>query len=108
MGEDNLSTLHKWKNAEELVKRYPLIVYPRLNPGRKTAGGLMRFSAIGLSHGGKGTGDGDIRDIYPECHQGRKGCFMVRACTGMEIHHARCISMNNLRCAIVDFRLRLH
>jgi len=29
MGEDNLYTLHKWKNGEELVKRYPLIVYPR-------------------------------------------------------------------------------
>jgi len=37
MGEDNLNTLHKWKNAAELVKRYPLIVYPRLNPGRKSS-----------------------------------------------------------------------
>lgn len=31
MGEDNLYTLHKWKNAEELVKKYPVIVYPRPN-----------------------------------------------------------------------------
>jgi len=37
MGEDNLNTLHKWKNAAELVKRYPLIVYPRLNPGKKSS-----------------------------------------------------------------------
>jgi nicotinate-nucleotide adenylyltransferase len=29
MGEDNLYTLHKWKNAEELVRRYPVYVYPR-------------------------------------------------------------------------------
>jgi nicotinate-nucleotide adenylyltransferase len=29
MGEDNLYTLHKWKNAEELVKNYPIYVYPR-------------------------------------------------------------------------------
>jgi nicotinate-nucleotide adenylyltransferase len=29
MGEDNLHTLHKWKNAEELVKKYPIYVYPR-------------------------------------------------------------------------------
>jgi nicotinate-nucleotide adenylyltransferase len=29
MGEDNLLTLHKWKNAEELVKKYPIYVYPR-------------------------------------------------------------------------------
>jgi nicotinate-nucleotide adenylyltransferase len=29
MGEDNLYTLHKWKNGIELVSRYPLYVYPR-------------------------------------------------------------------------------
>jgi nicotinate-nucleotide adenylyltransferase len=29
MGEDNLYTLHKWKNPHELVKRYPILVYPR-------------------------------------------------------------------------------
>jgi nicotinate-nucleotide adenylyltransferase len=29
MGEDNLYTLHKWKNAEELIKKCRLIVYPR-------------------------------------------------------------------------------
>jgi nicotinate-nucleotide adenylyltransferase len=29
MGEDNLYTLHKWKNAEELIYRYPIYIYPR-------------------------------------------------------------------------------
>jgi nicotinate-nucleotide adenylyltransferase len=29
MGEDNLYTLHKWKNAEELVKKYHIYYYPR-------------------------------------------------------------------------------
>ncbi len=29
MGEDNLYTLHKWKNAVELVSRFPIYVYPR-------------------------------------------------------------------------------
>jgi nicotinate-nucleotide adenylyltransferase len=29
MGEDNLFTLHKWKNPEELVRRYRIFVYPR-------------------------------------------------------------------------------
>jgi len=29
MGEDNLYTLHKWKNAFELIKNYPIYVYPR-------------------------------------------------------------------------------
>jgi nicotinate-nucleotide adenylyltransferase len=43
MGEDNLNTLHKWKNAKELVKRYPVIVYPRLNPGRKNSMKLLEI-----------------------------------------------------------------
>lgn len=29
MGEDNLLTLHKWKNAVKLVSTYPVYVYPR-------------------------------------------------------------------------------
>ncbi len=29
MGEDNLYTLHKWKNADELINRYSIFVYPR-------------------------------------------------------------------------------
>jgi|WetSurMetagenome_2_1015567.scaffolds.fasta_scaffold00844_12 nicotinate-nucleotide adenylyltransferase len=29
MGEDNLYTLHKWKNASMLVSQFPLYVYPR-------------------------------------------------------------------------------
>ena len=29
MGEDNLYTLHKWKNVGELIRLYPLYVYPR-------------------------------------------------------------------------------
>lgn len=29
MGEDNLYTLHKWKNVEELVRQCPFYVYPR-------------------------------------------------------------------------------
>ncbi len=29
MGEDNLYTLHKWKNADDLVSNYQIYVYPR-------------------------------------------------------------------------------
>lgn len=29
MGQDNLYTLHKWKNSEQLAKEYPIYVYPR-------------------------------------------------------------------------------
>jgi nicotinate-nucleotide adenylyltransferase len=37
MGEDNLYTLHKWKNAEELVSRYPIYVYPRQDSGKPSS-----------------------------------------------------------------------
>lgn len=30
MGEDNLKTLHKWKNFEQILKRFPIFVYPRV------------------------------------------------------------------------------
>jgi len=30
MGEDNLHSLHKWKNHEKLVENYPIYVYPRI------------------------------------------------------------------------------
>jgi nicotinate-nucleotide adenylyltransferase len=29
MGQDNLFTLHKWKNADELIQKYAIYVYPR-------------------------------------------------------------------------------
>lgn len=29
VGEDNLYTLHKWKNADELIRKYEIFVYPR-------------------------------------------------------------------------------
>lgn len=31
MGEDNLAHFHKWKNYEQILKYYQLIVYPRPN-----------------------------------------------------------------------------
>ena len=30
MGEDNLGSLHKWKNYELLLENYQIIVYPRI------------------------------------------------------------------------------
>lgn len=35
MGEDNLNGLHKWKNAELLLKNYHIIVYPRIFENEK-------------------------------------------------------------------------
>ena len=31
MGEDNLNSLHKWKNSEVILKNHNIYVYPRLN-----------------------------------------------------------------------------
>ncbi len=46
MGEDNLTTLHKWKNAEVLVKQYPIVVYPRSLPGKKSSKRLQEILAL--------------------------------------------------------------
>ena len=31
MGEDNLKNLHKWKNYEVILDRYPIFIYPRIS-----------------------------------------------------------------------------
>ncbi|WP_379968047.1 nicotinate (nicotinamide) nucleotide adenylyltransferase [Epilithonimonas sp. UC225_85] len=31
MGEDNLGSLHKWKNYELLIEKYQIIIYPRIS-----------------------------------------------------------------------------
>lgn len=33
MGEDNLNSLHKWKNHEVILQNHDIYVYPRLAPG---------------------------------------------------------------------------
>lgn len=35
IGQDNLESFHKWKNYEEILKKYKLYVYPR--PGAKSS-----------------------------------------------------------------------
>jgi nicotinate-nucleotide adenylyltransferase len=37
MGEDNLYTLHKWKNINELIKKCSIYVYPRATDGRQAS-----------------------------------------------------------------------
>lgn len=33
MGEDNLKSLHKWKNYDVILERYGIFVYPRISEG---------------------------------------------------------------------------
>ncbi|MES2627421.1 MAG: nicotinate (nicotinamide) nucleotide adenylyltransferase [Bacteroidota bacterium] len=35
MGEDNLNTLHNWKNADQIASQFPVLVYPRIDPGNE-------------------------------------------------------------------------
>ena len=34
MGEDNLKSLHKWKNYEQILSHYSVYVYPRIGDGQ--------------------------------------------------------------------------
>ncbi len=46
MGEDNLYTLHKWKNPDELVRRFPIITYPRVKSGKSDNKALMEILSV--------------------------------------------------------------
>jgi len=46
MGEDNLYTLHKWKNAIEIVKKHSLYVYPRPGITKKSNPVLEKILSI--------------------------------------------------------------
>ena len=46
MGEDNLMSFHKWKNAEVILKDYRIIVYPR--PGYE-GGELKKHPSVTLT-----------------------------------------------------------
>lgn len=37
MGEDNLNTLHKWKNVDELIKKCSIYIYPRPDSPRPSS-----------------------------------------------------------------------
>jgi nicotinate-nucleotide adenylyltransferase len=50
MGEDNLYTLHKWKNAEELVRKYPVYVYPRPESLRPSSAFLEQLLSSAKIH----------------------------------------------------------
>lgn len=56
MGEDNLRTLHKWKNYDYLISNYSIIVYPRVYTiqeqkklEKETSNGLIDLPNVSLS-----------------------------------------------------------
>ncbi len=48
MGEDNLNSLHKWKNSEQLVSNHQIIVYPRLFSEAKEDHPLSKHAHISV------------------------------------------------------------
>lgn len=38
MGEDNIDSLHKWKNYEVILERYDILVYPRISSETEKSG----------------------------------------------------------------------
>lgn len=48
MGEDNLSNIHKWKNAETLIENHHIIVYPRVFDGEKKDAEYMQHDNISM------------------------------------------------------------
>ncbi|WP_370897352.1 nicotinate (nicotinamide) nucleotide adenylyltransferase [Chryseobacterium gossypii] len=48
MGEDNLESLHKWKNSEVLIKNHHIIVYPRVSNGERKDPEYLKHENISL------------------------------------------------------------
>ncbi|AZB30966.1 MULTISPECIES: nicotinate (nicotinamide) nucleotide adenylyltransferase [Chryseobacterium] len=48
MGEDNLESLHKWKNSDLLIKNHHIIVYPRVFEGDKKDSKYINHENISL------------------------------------------------------------
>lgn len=56
MGEDNLRTLHKWRNYEYLIENYSIVVYPRVTTiqeaqkeEKETPNGIVDLPNVSLS-----------------------------------------------------------
>lgn len=46
MGEDNLKSLHKWKNYEVILERYHIYVYPRISGEVKVSASVSASNSI--------------------------------------------------------------
>lgn len=46
MGEDNLKSLHKWRNYEVLIERYHIYVYPRISGVSTVSASVAKSTSI--------------------------------------------------------------
>lgn len=75
MGEDNLKSLHKWKNYEAILEHHEIYVYPRISDGKvetqfdnhskihKVAAPIMEISSTAIRNGIKN--GKNIRPLLP-------------------------------------------
>lgn len=50
MGEDNLNSLHKWKNADLLIENHHIIVYPRIDTNQAKETSSIQHDNISVIH----------------------------------------------------------
>lgn len=50
MGEDNLNSLHKWKNADLLIENHHIIVYPRIDTNQAKETSNIQHDNISVIH----------------------------------------------------------
>jgi len=50
MGEDNLNSLHKWKNADLLIENHHIIVYPRIDANQAKETSNIQHDNISVIH----------------------------------------------------------
>ena len=46
MGEDNVKSLHKWKNYEVILERYPIFIYPRISKNFESNSNLEKNNSV--------------------------------------------------------------
>ena len=72
MGEDNLKSLHKWKNYEAILDDYNVYVYPRISEGKVETQfdnhvKIHRVEAPEKKSGFKLKGDVKYDEVSPKC-----------------------------------------
>lgn len=46
IGEDNIVSFHKWKNSEDILRKYPVIVYPRHTADHNSEHNKSRYRSM--------------------------------------------------------------
>ncbi len=86
MGEDNLYTLHKWKNAEELIKKYPIYYYPRPDTVKPSSAVLEHMLSIAKIHRVGCSADGYFRHLHQEWNKTRQRYVILPSCPCLEVY----------------------